>query len=242
MDTMVASCDVMKVAHLTHGEENVREYARDKIEIMIPGEQGSFDAIMIALDRNFFEAKARDALGSAPPALAGRYDASDPFIREVGNALRTEFRMARIPSPAYLESLASVIAVHVASNYRGHVQPPPQRTGLAPHKLHRVLAYIEERIAETIGVRQLASAVHMSPFHFARMFKQAVGHPPHSYITLLRMEHAKNLLGNTDLTLVEIAASVGYQTQAHFTGVFHKHVGTTPRAFRLRTLAERDAH
>jgi AraC-like DNA-binding protein len=74
------------------------------------------------------------------------------------------------------------------------------------------------------------------------MFKQAVGHPPHSYITLLRMEHAKNLLSNSDLTLVEIAAGVGYQTQAHFTGVFHKHVGTTPRAFRLRTLAERDAH
>jgi AraC family transcriptional regulator len=242
MDTMVASCDVMKVAHLTHGEEGVREYARDKIEIMIPGEQGSFDAIVIALDRAFFEAKARDALGSAPPAVAGRYDACDPFIREVGNALRTEFRMARVPSSAYLESLAGVIAVHVASNYRGQAQPPRSRTGLAPHKLHKVLAYIEERIAETIGVRQLAAAVHMSPFHFARMFKQAVGHPPHSYITLLRMEHAKNLLSNSDLTLVEIAAGVGYQTQAHFTGVFHKHVGTTPRAFRLRTLAERDAH
>jgi AraC family transcriptional regulator len=229
----------MRVAHLTHGEEAGREYPRDKIEIMIPGEQGGFDSIMIALDRAFFEAKARDALGSAP-AVAGRYDASDPFIREVGNALRTEFRMARMPSPAYLESLASVIAVHVASNYRVQASPQRQRTGLAPHKLHKVLAYIEERIAEAIGVRQLAAAVHMSPFHFARMFKQAVGHPPHSYITLLRMEHAKNLLSNSDLTLVEIAAGVGYQTQAHFTGVFHKHVGTTPRAFRLRTLAERD--
>jgi AraC family transcriptional regulator len=83
--------------------------------------------------------------------------------------------------------------------------------------------------------------VHMSPFHFARMFKQATSHPPHTYITLLRIEHAKNLLGNGDLQLVEIAACVGYQTQAHFTGVFHKQVGTTPRAYRLRTLAQRDA-
>jgi AraC family transcriptional regulator len=239
---MTASCDVMKVAHLTGIEEAAREQARDKIEIMIPGEQGSIDSIMIALDRAFFEAKARDALGTAPPPLVGRYDAVDPFIREVGNALRSEFRSSRVPSPAYLESLAGVIAVHVASNYQARPQAPRQRTGLAPHKLHKVLAFIEDHIGETIGVRQLAGAVHMSPFHFARMFKQTVGHPPHGYITLLRMEHAKNLLSNSGLALVEIAASVGYQTQAHFTGVFHKHVGTTPRSYRLRTLAERDGH
>jgi AraC family transcriptional regulator len=55
------------------------------------------------------------------------------------------------------------------------------------------------------------------------------------------MERAKELLRNTELSLVEIAANVGYQTQAHFTGVFHKRVGTTPRAYRLQTLAQRDA-
>jgi AraC family transcriptional regulator len=81
----------------------------------------------------------------------------------------------------------------------------------------------------------------MSPYHFARMFKQATGQPPHVYITSQRMDQAKNLLGNTDLSLVEVAASVGYQTQAHFTGVFHKHVGTTPRNFRLHYRAQRRA-
>jgi AraC family transcriptional regulator len=122
---------------------------------------------------------------------------------------------------------------------RPSVLPRP-RAGLAPHKLHKVLAFIEEHIAEPVGVRHLAESVHTSPFHFARMFKMAVGRPPHLYITLLRMEHAKDLLSNSGLTLVEIAAAVGYQTQAHFTGVFHKHVGVTPRTFRLAALAQRD--
>ncbi|MGZ5598652.1 MAG: helix-turn-helix domain-containing protein [Usitatibacter sp.] len=117
---------------------------------------------------------------------------------------------------------------------------PRPRTGLAPHKLNSVLAHIEEHIAESVSVRRLADAVHTSPFHFARMFKVAMGCPPHLYVTLLRMERAKNLLVNSALPLVEIAASVGYQTQAHFTGVFHKHVGTTPRTYRLATIAARD--
>lgn len=110
--------------------------------------------------------------------------------------------------------------------------------GLAPHKLQKVLAYIEEKLAEPVGVRELASQVHMSPFHFARRFKQAVGTPPHAYITHVRIERAKSLLASTNIPLIEVATRVGYRTQAHFTGVFHRYVGTTPRAYRLGARKE----
>ena len=112
------------------------------------------------------------------------------------------------------------------------------RGGLLPHKLQKVLSYIEEKLAEPVGVRELASQVHMSPFHFARRFKQAVGTPPHAYITQVRIERAKRLLATTNLPLIEVATRVGYRTQAHFTGVFHRYVGTTPRAYRVGSRKE----
>jgi AraC family transcriptional regulator len=115
---------------------------------------------------------------------------------------------------------------------------PGLRGGLAPHKLQKVLTYIEEKLAEPVGVRELASQVHMSPFHFARRFKQAVGTPPHGYITQVRIERAKQLLAGTNLPLIEVATRVGYRTQAHFTGVFHRYVGTTPRAYRVGSRKE----
>ena len=114
----------------------------------------------------------------------------------------------------------------------------PTGTGLAPHRLQRVVSCIETRLAERIQVRELADEIHMSPFHFARMFKLATGHAPHAYITRERMERAKRLLADTELPLVEIASRVGYQTQAHFTGVFHRHVGTTPRVYRMACRAQ----
>jgi AraC family transcriptional regulator len=89
-----------------------------------------------------------------------------------------------------------------------------------------------------VGERELASQVHMSPFHFARRFKQAVGTPPHAYITHVRIERAKRLLATTNLPLIEVATRVGYRTQAHFTGVFHRYVGTTPRAYRVGSRKE----
>jgi AraC family transcriptional regulator len=116
------------------------------------------------------------------------------------------------------------------------------RGGLPPHKLQKVLSYIEEKLAEPVGVRELASQVHMSPFHFARRFKQAVGTPPHAYITHVRIERAKRLLATTSLPLIEVATRVGYRTQAHFTGVFHRYVGTTPRAYRVASRKELIPH
>lgn len=112
------------------------------------------------------------------------------------------------------------------------------RAALAPHRVNAVTAYIEEHLAESVGVRRLAQVVNMSPFHFARMFKGALGVPPHAYITNARMERAKNLLATTQMPLREVATTVGYQTQAHFTGVFHKHVGVTPRTYRLSARGE----
>jgi transcriptional regulator GlxA family with amidase domain len=118
-------------------------------------------------------------------------------------------------------------------------QAPGQRwAGLAPHRLKRVLACIEMRLAEPIQVCELAQEVHMSPFHFTRMFKLATGHSPHKYITLQRVERAKQLLATSDMPIAAIAAAVGYQTQAHFTGVFARHAGTTPKVFRV---AQRNA-
>lgn len=118
---------------------------------------------------------------------------------------------------------------------------PVQARGLAPHRLQRVLAAIDARLAEPIQVHELADEIHMSPFHFARMFKLSVGHAPHAYITQQRMERAKDLLAHGDLALAEVATRVGYQTQAHFTGVFHKQVGMTPRVFRLSSREKVDA-
>ena len=124
---------------------------------------------------------------------------------------------------------------------QGLEAPPsaPRVGGLPPHKLNKVLDYIDSGLSRSIGVRDLAATVHMSPFHFARMFRQTTGRPPHAYITAKRIDQAKHLLANTNLRIVEVAVSVGYQTQAHFTGVFHKFVGVTPRVYRLGAQAGR---
>lgn len=201
--------------------------------------QRQADVLVITLDRGFFERKAREALGSEALEIVERYAAFDPFMREIGNTLRNELRSRNVPSAAYLESLAGVIAIHLAKNYGSRANATCPYVGLSPRKLHQVQAFIREHLADPIRVEQLAAAVQLSPYHFARMFKKATGQPPHAYITMQRMERAKELLSDSDLPLVEVAGSVGFQTQAHFTGVFRRYTGLTPRVYRLNCQAAR---
>lgn len=194
-------------------------------------------ALLLRIAPDFLAQQARAALGNAAPHLTGRYATLDPFIREVGNALEAELRSDRPPNAAYLESLARVLAVHLARHYGAAASSGVLGTGLLQHKLRRVQAFIEKYITEPIHVEQLAAEVHMSPFHFARMFKQATGQPPHLYVVMQRVERAKSLLRDSELALIDVAAQAGFGTQGHFCGVFRRYTGFTPRTFRLDSRA-----
>jgi AraC family transcriptional regulator len=124
-------------------------------------------------------------------------------------------------------------AVHPARRYASAAPDNAVRTGLPQHKLKRVRAFVDEHLAEAMHVDQLAGEVHMSPFHFARMFKQTTGQSPHLYVVSQRIERAKALLRDSEVPLIAIAAQTGFRTQGHFTGVFRRYTGLTPRVFRL---------
>ncbi|MCW7540846.1 helix-turn-helix transcriptional regulator [Aquabacterium sp. A7-Y] len=195
--------------------------------------------LVLSLDAAYCEQQARSALGLQTLELAARYAVPDPFIREVGNALHGDRRSGRPPGSAYLQSLAGVIAIHLARHYTSVAPVPTVCGGLPLHKLNRVQAFVTEHLGEAIRVEQLAAEAHLSPYHFARMFKQATGQPPHLYVLMKRIERAKELLAESELPLIDVAARVGFRTQGHFTGVFHRYTGATPRIYRLNARAPR---
>lgn len=112
---------------------------------------------------------------------------------------------------------------------------------LSAERLAKVEQLVQERLAEPIHVEDMAAVAGLSPFHFSRMFHASTGKAPHAYVTAKRMEAACELLATSDLPLAKVATRVGYRTQAHFTGVFHRHVGVTPRTYRVSRAQPADA-
>jgi AraC family transcriptional regulator len=99
-------------------------------------------------------------------------------------------------------------------------------------RLRAVVEYIEEHLDASPTLEQLAAVACLSPYHFARQFKKATGLPPHQYVILRRVERARQLLRDGDLSLAEVAACTGFSDQSQFSHHFKRIVGVTPGQFR----------
>ncbi|ATD67355.1 AraC family transcriptional regulator [Luteimonas chenhongjianii] len=108
----------------------------------------------------------------------------------------------------------------------------PAKGGLATGAQRRCVDLMHARLSEDISLDELAAEAQLSPFHFARMFKQSVGVPPRAYLTRLRMERACELLEGTELSVTEIALEVGYSSNQVLARIFRKHQQMSPSDYR----------
>lgn len=106
-------------------------------------------------------------------------------------------------------------------------------------RLKRVTTYIQEHLDQELTLAQLGSVVYMSPFHFARLFQRSTGLPPHRFVVRTRVDRAASLLADSELTIASIARAVGFRTASHFSTVFRRFMGVTPRAYRAQRLEAR---
>jgi AraC-like DNA-binding protein len=206
--------------------------ARLSLEGTAPG-----STVVISLDPSFVES----AMAATQRSLCGQASSVDPFLTRMGSTFASAFRVHRAPPPDYLRFVAEEVRDHLCRFYSRRRRSQVTRP-LATDRLERATQYMREEFADKdLSVADVALSVGLSGFHFTRMFTKATGKAPHAFLTQIRLEHARRLLGETCLPIAEIANRCGYATHAHFTGVFGRHVGMTPANYRTHVRAERAA-
>lgn len=120
------------------------------------------------------------------------------------------------------------------SRVRGNEQLPgsdlPSGTEL-PENLRRAVRYIEENISCTISLEAIAREACVSKYHFCRVFRRHLKMSPMSYVTHMRMERAKRLLGKS-MSVSAVALKSGFNDLSSFIHHFKRVTGLTPTAFR----------
>ena len=105
---------------------------------------------------------------------------------------------------------------------------------LNPHKQVRLARLLLDRSYDApITIDDLSRAVALSPYYLIRAFKHVYKQTPHQYLVGQRIAKAKELLRNSDLSVTEICAEVGFESLGSFSTLFRKVAGISPSAYRV---------
>ena len=106
-------------------------------------------------------------------------------------------------------------------------------------RLRRVTDHIRANLEQNLTLARLGAVACMSPYHFARLFHRTTGAPPHRFLLKARIDHAAGLLAKPAPSIAGIARGVGFRSRSpsHFSTVFRRITGVTPREYRARRLS-----
>lgn len=135
------------------------------------------------------------------------------------------------PPPALLvDALTIAMASSVAAAATGAQAPTHQSNA---RKIKRAIDYIEANLSQDLRLEDIASAAAMSPFHFARAFKDAVGTTPMRHVWARRVAMSQCMMRREpSMPLAHVALACGFANQSSFTTRFREIVGVTPDKFR----------
>lgn len=148
--------------------------------------------------------------------------------------------MLKLIADDHGEELASAVAdILIYSSIRTDQDTQrlsiPTRIGVRHPKLSRVIQIMETSIEEPISPATLAKDVGMSTRQLERLFRRYLSRSPKRYYMELRLQKARNLLMQTDMTVINVALACGFASPSHFSKCYRSHYDTTP-------YRERGAH
>ena len=159
-------------------------------------------------------------------------------LHDTMQALASEMAEPVPGSEIVANRLAEVLFIQVL---RAHIASGPERNkgwlrAIFDPQMGTALSAIHDRVNTPWTVESMAAAAGMSRSAFAARFKELLGQTPLEYVTEWRMQKAMQLLQQRDKKLVDVARSVGYESDAAFSKAFKRVVGANPGEYLKRGL------
>jgi len=195
----------------------------------------TYNEVSLIINPQFVADVVRDGLAADRIEFVSRHSIVDSVIADFATTFRAELSADAPNGVMYAETLTVGLVLHLLANY-GVAKPkvPSPRGKLNAFQLRAVLECIESQLGDDVSLLTLARHAHISPFHFARLFRATVGVSPHQFVLRLRLERAVGFMKAGRMTLAEIAMECGFHDQPHFTRAFQRAFRITPAMYLRR--------
>jgi AraC family transcriptional regulator len=171
--------------------------------------------------------------------IRNRFQVRDSELEFLTQAIHREIEAGQPSGRLYAEGLVVALTSRLIAQHSSLSRPlrMPAAT-LSGKRLKQVLSFIEEQLAEDLSLEQIAAVAGLSPSHLKTLFRRATGTPVHQYVIQRRIERARTLLVQENLTMAEIAAATGFAHQSHLARHIRRVTGASPTDIRRRLAAD----
>ena len=138
----------------------------------------------------------------------------------------------------YMSSFSDPETLRVAVAYMLRQIEELEQTLAPENNIEKAKTFISENLSVPITVKDVADHVFMSPEYFTKLFKRETGQNIKEYITLTKIEAAKDMLEHTGIPVGMVALELGYSNFSHFSQVFRKYENMSPSEYRARFTGE----
>ena len=194
---------------------------------------GPIDWVHYHVPRATLDALTDDAGMPRVKRLYCTYGTADPTLYLLTQSILPCLKIPAMFSQLFMDYFTLTISSHLVGQYgQNHKLIRQSEGGLAPWQKRRVVELVHEHLDGEVKLATLAEECGLSVSHFARSFKISFGSSTHQWLIQQRIEHAKELMKQTEMSLMEVAIQSGFNDQAAFTRAFHQFVGESPGRWR----------
>ena len=205
---------------------------RRDVEIQSAAPSEPMPILAMQIDNSRLQGIAPDYVFTIEKSLKSAQVTGDGRLAAMMLAMSMEVRQGCPSGRLYGESISLALLAYLSGTY---AVPRPAAGGvstLSPAQKQSMVGYICEHLSGDVSVSDLAALLHMSPSHFARVFKASFGISPYNFIMQERVKAAKEMLASAKYSASQVSNAFGFSSQSHFAKVFHRFTGVTPKQYR----------
>ncbi|HEX7871318.1 MAG TPA: AraC family transcriptional regulator [Sphingobium sp.] len=243
----------MFVVHLG-GKPNVRTWERDgwSETTSFPGAativpatmptkwlvDGELDVVTFSINRD--DVQASSVLEQFAKM---QFAFSDPLGAALARQILSElYKPSSDGRDAYVAALIDALKAHMMRGPTSAGAAVFPTSSFSSYRIHNVLNAIAKAPEADHSLEELSAIAGLTPSHFCRVFKRAVGLSPHQYLLKARLERAQQMLCHSDVSIAVVADMLGFTSQSHFNRAFRKHFGDAPTSYRKRGQSQAWGH
>lgn len=222
----------------SEGRHGIERTAPGAMVLLPPGTRdrilwhGGSQRLILSLQPSLFEDVAQEA-GVPLPGFKQQWALKDPALEHLVTEMGREAAEGWPLGGLYADLVSAGLVSHLLRRHAAdRVSLGDFKGGLPVSRLREVMEYITANLDRDLRLEEIARQVNLSPFHFAREFRDITGQTPYQYLLDQRMARAKHLLRTSDWPVQEIAQMTGFGSSVNFIRSFRQRIGQTPAAWR----------